>query len=64
MRFGGSGWLFVFVSGFWWFLSILGVFWCFLVVLRDVKRYQRANNVGVKNILSWVKSLQNVTLFC
>ena len=25
--------------------------------------YQRANNVGVKQIISWVKSLQNFTFF-
>ena len=31
---------------------------------RNVKTYQRANHFGVKKILSWVKSLQNFTLFC
>ena len=31
---------------------------------RDVKTYQCANNVGVKKILSWVKCVQNITLFC
>ena len=31
---------------------------------RDAKMYERANNVCVKKILSQVKSLQNVTLFC
>ena len=33
-------------------------------VLRDAKTYQRANNVGVKKILSGVKSLQKFALFC
>ena len=30
---------------------------------RDAKRYQRANNVGVKKILSGVKSLPNLRCF-
>ena len=29
----------------------------------DAKTYKCANNVCVKKILSWVKSLQNVTFF-
>ena len=30
----------------------------------DGNTYERANNVHVKKILFWVKSLQNFTLFC
>ena len=30
---------------------------------RDAKTYELINNVHVKNVLAWVKSMQNLTLF-
>ena len=35
-----------------------------VISVKVEKTYQRANNVVVKKILSWVKSLQILTLSC